>query len=347
MNSITTSSQPPKLLDLLRREIRYRHYALSTEKAYAHWVRFFVKFHQLRHPREMGAVEVEAFLAYLANERNVSPSTHRQALAALLFLYAEVLKIDLPWLKEIGRPQPVARLPVVLTVDEVRRTLLAMDGTPQTIARLLYGTGMRIMEALRLRVKDVDFERGAIIVREAKGGKDRVVMLPDSLRDTLSTQLLHAKAIWELDRADQRAGVDLPYALAKKYPRAPESWAWHWVFPQGTLSRDPRTGTERRHHFYDDTFRRNFKMAMKAVGVMKPASPHTLRHSFATHLLQSRTNIRTVQTLLGHADVKTTMIYTHVAKIAGGVKSPLDAIDLSAKKTNDPLILRKLAEMPF
>ena len=346
MNSITLEPNPPRLLDLLRREIRYRHYSLSTEKAYAHWVRFFVKFHGLKHPREMGVGEVEAFLSYLANERQVSPSTHRQALSALLFLYGEVLKIDLPWLQEIGRPKTVARLPVVLTVDEVRRTLVAMDGVSRVIAALLYGTGMRIMEALRLRVKDMDFERGMIVVREAKGGKDRVVMLPAALVDALTLQLVHAKSVWSQDREDKRAGVELPFALAKKFPRAPESWAWHWVFPQATLSRDPRSGVVRRHHFYNDTFRRAFARAMKQVGVMKPATPHTLRHSFATHLLQSGADTRTVQTLLGHADVKTTMIYTHVAGIVGGVKSPLDAIDLSAK-TPDKTMLRVLAEMPF
>jgi integron integrase len=294
----------------------------------------------------MGIREVEAYLSHLANDRHVSPATHRQALSALLFLYAHVLKVELPWMQEIGRPQSVHRLPVVLTVDEVRRTLLAMDGVSRTIASLLYGTGMRIMEALRLRVKDVDFARGAIIVREAKGGKDRVVMLPESLVGALQQQLVHAKSIWSQDREDKRAGVELPFALARKYPRAAESWAWHWVFPQATLSRDPRSGVTRRHHFYNDTFRRAFARAMKQVGVMKTATPHTLRHSFATHLLQSGTDIRTVQTLLGYADVKTTMVYTHVAKIAGGVKSPLDGIDLSPRRPPDKAMLRTLAEMP-
>ena len=330
MYSITPERNPPRLLDLVRREIRYRHYSLSTEKAYVHWVRFFVKFHGLTHPREMGVAQVESFLSHLAKDRQVSASTHRQALSALLFLYGEVLKFNLPWLQEIGKPKTVTRISVVLTVDEVRRTLVALDGVSHTIAALLYGTGMRIMEALRLRVKDVDFERGTIIVREAKGGHDRVVMLPASLADALKLQLTHAKAIWAQDREDKRAGVELRFALDRKYPRAPESWAWHWVFPQATLSTDPRSGITRRHHFYNDTFRRAFARAMKQVGVMKPASPHTLRHSFATHLLQTGCDIRTVQTLLGHADVKTTMIYTHAAKVAGGVKSPLDAISLEA-----------------
>jgi integron integrase len=346
MNSITAEHPSPRLLDLVRREIRYRHYALSTEKVYVQWVRGFVKFHGLRHPREMGVREVEAFLSHLANDRHVSPATHRQALSALLFLYAEVLKLNLPWMQEIGRPQSVHRLPVVLTVDEVRRTLVAMDGVSRTIAALLYGTGMRIMEALRLRVKDIDFERGTIIVREAKGGKDRVVMLPASLKDALELQLAHAKTIWSQDREDKRAGVELPFALAKKYPRAADSWAWHWVFPQATLSRDPRSGVTRRHHFYNDTFRRAFARAMKQVGVMKPASPHTLRHSFATHLLQNGTDIRTLQTLLGHADVKTTMIYTHVANVAVGVKSPLDTISLAPPNARANLaIARQIGEM--
>jgi integron integrase len=344
--SLMPEPTPPRLLDLVRREIRYRHYSLSTEKAYVHWVRFFVKFHGLKHPREMGVAQVELFLSHLANERQVSASTHRQALSALLFLYGEVLKINLPWLQEIGRPKTVVRIPVVLTVDEVRRTLLALDGVSNTIAALLYGTGMRIMEALRLRVKDVDFERGTIIVRDAKGGHDRVVMLPSSLAAALQLQIAHAKEIWHQDREDKHAGVAPPFALAEKYPRAPESWIWQWVFPQATLSTDPRSGVKRRRHFYSDTFRRAFARAMKQVGVMKPASPHTLRHCFATHLLQTGCDIRTVQTLLGHAHVRTTMIYTHVAKVAGGVKSPLDAISLvPADKSADLATARLITQM--
>jgi integron integrase len=337
----------PRLLDMVRREVRYRHYALSTEKAYVYWVRFFVKFHGLTHPREMGAAQVEAFLSHLANDRNVSPSTHRQALSALLFLYADVLKIDLPWLKEIGRPQSVQRLPVVLTIDEVRRTLAGMDGTNGLIAQVLYGTGMRIMEALRLRVKDVEFDRGAIVIREAKGAKERVVMLPETLRDALSAQIAQSKALWALDRADNVAGVEMPYALAKKYPRAAESFTWHWVFAQATRSRDPCSGIVRRHHFYNDTFRRAFARAMKQAGVIKPATPHTLRHSFATHLLQSGADIRTVQELLGHSDVATTMNYTHVAKIAAGVKSPIDTLLARPAQTRATReTLRALNEMP-
>jgi integron integrase len=325
MTSLTIP-QSPRLLDLVRTAARYRHFALSTEKLYVHWVRAYVKFHGLRHPREMGEAEVVAYLSHLASERRVSPSTHRQALSALLFLYREVLKVELPWMEEIGRPQATQRIPVVLTVDEIRRTFLHVEGTPLLIAQLLYGTGMRILEALRLRVKDIDFERSLIVVREAKGGKDRVVMLPESLRAALIEQCEKSKAIWQLDRDEKREGVEMPHALAMKYPRAPLSLAWHWVFPQATLSIDPRSGVRRRHHFYDDTFRRALAAAFKRSGIVKPASPHTLRHSFATHLLQFGADIRTVQTLLGHADVKTTMIYTHVARLPASAVSPLDAM---------------------
>ncbi|QTD46217.1 integron integrase [Ottowia testudinis] len=348
MNSLTTPppQAEPRLLDQLRSALRYRHLSLSTEKLYVYWVRAFVKFHGLRHPREMGAAEVEAFLAHLAEARQVSASTHKQALSALLFLYREVLKIDLHWLTEIGRPRTVRRLPVVLTSDEVRRTLAAMaPGVHQLVAQLLYGTGMRVMEALRLRVKDVDFDHGAIVVREAKGGKDRVVMLPDSLREPLRLQLQAAHAVWAQDRAAGRPGVDLPHALAVKYPRAPESWAWFWVFPQVTLATDPRSGIKRRHHIYDETFRRALQRALREASIRKPASPHTLRHSFATHLLQRGADIRTVQELLGHADVSTTMIYTHVLKVTGGVPSPLDVLMNQPPPLAVPV--QRLNEMPL
>lgn len=332
----------PKLLDQLRAAVRYKHFALSTERAYTHWSRAFIKFHGLRHPRDMGVVEVEAFLSHLANVRQVSPSTHRQALSALLFLYTEVLKVNLPWMKEIGRAKPSQRLPVVLTTDEVLRLLAHLDGVQHLLAQLLYGTGMRILEALRLRVQDVDFEHGAIIVREGKGSKDRVVMLPATLREPLQAQLERAKSLWTLDRTDAVTGVELPYALAAKYPRAGESWGWFWVFPQAALSVDPRSGVRRRHHYFAETFRRAMSRAVKAVGIIKPASPHTLRHSFATHLLQQGADIRTVQTLLGHADVSTTMIYTHVINVAGGAMSPLDR--LATVPINRTL---KKGEIPF
>lgn len=324
-------TSPPRLLDQLRERLRYRHYSLSTEKLYVYWARFFIRFHGLRHPRDMGGPQIEAFLSHLANERQVSSSTHKQALSAILFLYKEVLGQDLPWMQQIGRPRTQTRLPVVLTVPEVRQTLELLDAAQPVqglFARLLYGTGMRVMEAARLRVKDIDFDHGAIVVRQGKGDKDRVVMLPQSLRAPLRAQLERVKALWRQDRDAGVSGVEMPHALAAKYPRADASWAWFWVFPQATLSHDPRQpqGAARRHHLYAQTFRRAFALALRHAGVTKPASPHTLRHSFATHLLQRGCDIRTVQELLGHADVSTTMIYTHVLKAAGGVTSPLDAL---------------------
>ena len=361
MNSLTDEREKaakPRLLTQVRERIRFHHFALSTEKVYVHWIRFFIRFHGLRHPEMMGRVEVEAFLTHLATERNVAASTHRQALSALLFLYREVLHIELPWMMEIGRPKTPQRLPEVLTVNEVLRALSLMQGEHATLAKLLYGTGMRILEGMRLRTKDVDFERGAIIVREAKltkaGGKDRVVMLPRSLRDELKQQLRLSHALWEADRAAKLPGVDMPHALAVKYPRAGESWGWHWVFPQAAIATDPRTGVRRRHHAYPQTFRRALTVALRAAGVTKPATVHTLRHSFATHLLQSGADIRTVQTLLGHTDVSTTMTlrrssgqaYTHVLKIAGGVPSPLDRLDFNAPvRHRDDAMLARLDAM--
>ena len=352
------STASPRLLDLLRLQIRYMHYSLHTERAYVHWVRSFIRYHGLRHPAELSGAEVEAFLGWLAEERHVSVSTHKQALSALLFLYQKVLGQRVPWMDEIGRPQRQRRLPVVLSHDEVGRVFAALGGggprgTAATsgaddpaivhalFAQLLYGTGMRLAEGLHLRVKDIDFERRAIVVREGKGGKDRVVMLPAALERPLRDQLARAHRLWAADRSAGVAGVQLPDALARKYPRAAVSWAWFWVFPQATLSVDPRSrplahetaashgGGEvtRRHHLYDQTFQRAFKRALQQAGIHKPASPHTLRHSFATHLLLSGYDIRTVQELLGHADVSTTMIYTHVLKLGGGaVRSPLDQL---------------------
>jgi integron integrase len=281
----------------------------------------------MRHPRDMGAVEVEAFLTHLATDRKVSASTHNQALSALLFLYREVLNIELPWLDGINRPTQKRRIPSVLTKDEVAGLLAHMDGQTALLARLLYGTGMRLMEGMRLRIKDVDFDRHVIIVRDAKGGKDRVVMLPHSLVAALRLQMLAARAQWEADRQAQRGGVETPHALEKKYPKVGYTWAWFWMFPSPTLSIDPRSGVERRHHLYEDRVQRALKKAVPLAGICKPVSVHTLRHSFATHLLQAGTDIRTVQELLGHSDVSTTMIYTHVLKVAaGGTSSPLDAL---------------------
>jgi integron integrase len=325
MDSVT-SSQPPKLLDQLRERIRYRHYSLRTEQAYVHWVKRFIFFHDKRHPREMGRLEVEAFLSHLANVGKVAVSTHHQALSALLFLYREVLGTELPWMTEVGRPKKPKRLPVVLTQTEVRRVLDHIDDqTHQLMARLLYGTGMRLMECVRLRVKDVEFERREILVRSGKGDKDRVTMLPDSLIDALRAHLGRVREVWLADRAMGRPGVELPSALARKYPNAPEEWGWFWVFPSRAESTDPRSGITRRHHVYEQNLQRAIKQAMQGAGLAKPASTHSLRHSFATHLLQSGYDIRTVQELLGHSDVSTTMIYTHVLNKGGrGVVSPLD-----------------------
>lgn len=316
-----------RLLDQLREQIRYLHYSIRTEEAYVHWVRAFVRFHGMRHPRQMGEVEVRGFLGWLTVERHVSVSTHRQALAALLFLYQRVFGQSLPWMAELERPQRKPRLPVVLTVDEVRRVLGLLDGNHSVLARLLYGTGLRITEALQLRVKDVEFDRQAIVVRAGKGGKDRVVMLPAALAPALRDQVERARLLWQADQRDGRSGVQLPDALERKYPRAGSSWGWFWVFPQDSHSTCPRTGVVRRHHLFDQTFQRAFKRAADQAGITRPATPHTLRHAFATHLLQAGTDIRTVQKLLGHSDVSTTMIYTHVLDVAGGaVRSPLDAL---------------------
>ena len=324
--------QSSRLLDQVRERIRYLHYSIRTEQAYVHWVRAFVRFHGLtRHPQEMGAPEVEAFLSWLANERRVSVSTHKQALSALVFLYQKVLGLDLPWLGEIGRPKSRVRLPEVLTHHEVARLLMLIDAEHRVLAQLLYGTGMRIMEGIRLRMKDIDFERRALVVREGKGAKDRVVMLPASLVPALREQLARARLLWADDRAAGRTGVFMPDALDRKYPRAAASWAWFWVFPQAEVSVDPRTGLTRRHHVHEQAFQRAFKRAVGRAGIERPATPHTLRHSFATHLLQAGYDIRTVQELLGHSDVSTTMIYTHVLKLGGGaVRSPLDALNAAS-----------------
>jgi integron integrase len=316
-----------KVLDQLRERVRYLHYSPRTEKSYVYWVRAFIRFHGVRHPASMGPTEVQAFLSWLANERGLAAATHTQALSALLFFYGKVLGIDLPWLQDIGRPRQARRLPVVLAPDEVARVLSVIDPSHRTLAKLLYGTGMRLNEGLQLRVKDLEFDRQVILVREGKGGKDRVVMLPRSLVAPLYEQLACARTLWQADVASGRASVELPTALERKYPRAASSWAWFWVFPQAKHSVDPRSGVVRRHHVYDQTFQRAFKRAIERAGVQRLATPHTLRHSFATHLLQAGYDIRTVQDLLGHADVATTMIYTHVLKVAGGaVRSPLDAL---------------------
>ncbi|MDR2208105.1 MAG: integron integrase [Azoarcus sp.] len=317
----------PKLLDQLREAIRVRRYSIRTENAYCDWARRFILFHGKRHPRDMAAGEVTAFLTYLASERNVSASTQNQAKSALLFLYKQVLGIELPWLDEIVQAKRGTRLPVVLTPREVRELLGAMHGTMGLVAGLLYGTGMRLLECLRLRAKDVELARREILIREGKGNKDRVTVLPENLVLPLQKHLVRVKALHDADIAAGFGEVYLPDALARKVPHAARQWGWQWVFPSPVRSVDPRSGVERRHHIYSESVQRAVREASRHVGIVKPCSPHVLRHSFATHLLQAGYDIRTVQELLGHSDVKTTMIYTHVLNRGGrGVVSPLDAL---------------------
>ncbi|MCC6917253.1 integron integrase [Nitrosomonas sp.] len=317
--------EPPKLLDQLRGRLRLKHYSIRTEVQYVQWVRRFILFHDKRHPQEMGAGEVESFLTHLAVSDKVASSTQNQALSALLFLYREVLEVDLPWLDNMVRAKRPARLPVVLTVQEVQAVLERMEGTHGLMARLLYGTGMRLMECVRLRVKDVDFARGEILVRDGKGAKDRVTMLPQRLIPALQEHLQRRRLLYEDDFVKGMASVYLPDALERKYLNAATGWVWQYIFVARSYSIDSRSGTERRHHMDEKLLQRAMKKAVLAAGLTKPATPHTLRHSFATHLLQAGYDIRTVQELLGHSDVATTMIYTHVLNKGGkGVISPLD-----------------------
>jgi integron integrase len=317
----------PRLLTQLRDAIRRRNYSYRTEEVYVQWVRRLIYFSGKRHPLEIGAAEVTAFLNHLARERNVAAATQNQALSALLFLYREVLQQPLPWLDELERAKRPVRVPSVLSHAEVRRLLGAMHGTRWLMASLLYGAGLRLTECLKLRIKDVDFDYRQILVRDGKGAKDRVTMLPASTIEPLKRQLALAKAMHEADLAAGYGDVELPAALARKYPRAPYEWGWKFVFPSHKLSTDPRTGVIRRHHVYENYLTRGVKEAARAAGIAKHVTCHTLRHSFATHLLEGGYDIRTVQELLGHADVSTTMIYTHVMnKGARGVKSPLDRL---------------------
>jgi integron integrase len=317
----------PKLLDRMREALRVRHYSLATERTYIGWSKQFILFHGKRHPQDMGAPEVEAFLSALATERHVSASTQNQAMHALLFLYREVLAVDLPWLDGITRAKVGKRLPVVLTVAEVQAMMRRVSGTNGLVIKLLYGTGMRIKECLRLRVKDVDLARGEIIIREGKGNKDRITMLPASLAGELRQHLEARRKLHDIDLATGHADVDLPDAISRKYPRAAMEWAWQYVFAAPGYSTDPRTGAYRRHHWSERNIQRAVRVAVQAAGIHKLAHPHTLRHSFATHLIEAGYDIRTVQELLGHSDVSTTMIYTHVLNKGGrGVVSPMDRI---------------------
>ncbi|MFV0370803.1 MAG: integron integrase [Azonexus sp.] len=322
-----TPEKAPKLLDQLRDRLRLRHYSIRTETQYVQWARRYIIFHDKRHPKDMGAREVEQFLTHLAVEGNVAAATQNQALSALLFLYREMLGVNLPWLDEVVRAKRPARLPVVLTQQEVQAVLGRSEGTYGLMLRLLYGTGMRLMECVRLRVKDVDFARSEIMVRDGKGAKDRVTMLPQRVINDLQSHLQRRRQLYEDDLAKGMAAVYLPHALDRKYTNAENKWGWQYVFVAKGYSVDPRSGAQRRHHVDEKLVQRAMKRAVQEAGLSKPATPHALRHSFATHLLQSGYDIRTVQELLGHADVATTMIYTHVLNKGGrGVLSPLDEI---------------------
>jgi len=332
LQSPDKNMEPPKLLDQVRGKIRLKHYSIRTEQAYLDWIKRFILHFDKRHPSEMGAVEVEVFLTHLAVERNVAASTQNQAKSALLFLYKEVLGVELPWLDNVEQAKAPKRLPTVLTKNEVQAVLSRLTGTHWLVASLLYGTGMRILEALRLRVKDIDFERKEILIRDGKGFKDRVTMLPLTLIEPLKTHLGRVKQLHQNDLNEGLGAVYMPQALGLKYPYAARDWIWQYVFPSGNLSQDPRTKDNaapvtRRHHLQDQSVQRAMRQAVVDAAITKPATPHTLRHSFATHLLEGGYDIRTVQELLGHSDVATTMIYTHVLNKGGrGVGSPLDVL---------------------
>lgn len=315
----------PRLMDEVRRRLRYKHYSLRTEQAYMAWIRRFILASGKRHPRELGGGDIEVFLSRLATLDNVAAGTQNQALSAILFLYKQVLRIDPPWLNSVVRAKRTRRVPTVLSRDEVRRLLAAMQGRPWLLASLLYGSGMRLMECLRLRVKDVDFARDEITVRDGKGGKDRHTVLPRSMVEPLQREIERTRILHERDLADGFGKVWLPHALARKNPGAERDFGWQYVFASERRSIDPRGGAERRQHVDDAVLTRALKQAREIAGIVKPLSAHTLRHSFATHLIEAGADIRTVQELLGHKDVATTQIYTHVLnRGAGGVISPLD-----------------------
>jgi integron integrase len=320
-----TPVSKPKLLDLVRDAIRLRHYSIRTEQVYINWIKRFILFHHKRHPTEMAEAEVRQFLSHLARAGNVAASTQNQALSALLFLYKDVLRQEIGWLGDVERAKRPPKLPVVLSRTEVRKIFSTLTGTEKLMAGLLYGSGLRLMECVRLRVKDIDFAYAQITVRDGKGGKDRVTMLPVNLAAALQKHLARMKMQHDQDLIDGFGAVHLPFALARKFPNAEREWIWQYAFPSSRLSIDPRTGKKQRHHMSEAILQTALKAAVRAAGISKPATCHTLRHSFATHLLERGYDIRTVQELLGHKDVSTTMIYTHVLNRPGlGVKSPLD-----------------------
>jgi len=316
-----------KLLDQVRYVIRVKHFSIRTEEAYVNWIRKFILFHNKRHPIEMGEHDVSQFLTYLAVKKRVAASTQNQALAAILFLYRDVLKKDLGWLDDVERAKRPARLPVVFSKQEVDEILVRLEGTKWLMASLLYGSGLRLMECIRLRVKDLDFGYEQIVVRDGKGQKDRVTMLPVSIKEPLKRHLEKVKAHHEADLKAGFGRVYLPFALKRKHPNADRDWGWQYVFPATKRSQDPRSGIAMRHHIDESVLQRAVKAAIRTAGITKYGSCHTFRHSFATHLLEDGYDIRTVQELLGHKDVSTTMIYTHVLNKGGkAVKSPLDTI---------------------
>jgi integron integrase len=328
------SVKPMRLMDRVREELRFRHYAYRTERTYLHWTRRYILFHGKRHPKEMGAPQIREFLSDLADKKRVAAATQNQALCALVFLYKHVLEIEIGELGEVSWVKRPPRVPDVLTIDEVMDIIGRMDGVQSLLARLMYGTGMRVIEALRLRVKDIDFDRAQILIRDSKGAKDRVAMFPRALEHELALQIAHAKKLHDLDLVNGFGSVDLPYALDRKYPRLPWSWSWQYVFPSDVLSKDPYSGTIRRHHLYPNLLQRAIRKAARESGIRKHVKTHTLRHSFATHLLETGTDIRTIQQILGHNDLNTTMIYTHVVKNGPyGVTSPLDRLSFDQHKT--------------
>jgi integron integrase len=322
----TARSRQPRLLDRVRQACRLRHYSIRTETAYVEWIKRFILFHHKRHPLEMGAAEINAFLTHLAVDGHVSASTQNQAFSALLFLYRSVLEVDPGLIEGVIRAKRPERLPVILTRQEVRAVLGRLDGVPRLVALLLYGAGLRILDALRLRVQEVDFARMELLIRHGKGGKDRRTMLPVAAKAELLAQLHRARRLFEKDRAE-RVGVSLPEALDVKYPEAPFEWSWYYVFPARQRGIDPRDGLKKRHHLHETVIQRAVAEAARRAEISKHVTPHVFRHAFATHLLEDGYDIRTVQELLGHASVETTMIYTHVLNRGGrGVRSPLDGL---------------------
>jgi len=318
--------QMPKLLDIVRTELRTRHYSIRTEKTYLNWIKRFILFHNKRHPEEMGAEEIRAFINNLATKLYVSSSTQNQALQSILFLYKNVLKKEIEFIKEIKRAKRIKHLPTVFSRNEATKIINTLNGVPKLLVCLLYGTGMRISEVLRLRVKDIDFEMNQIVVRDGKGEKDRITVLPQKLIPKLREQIKKVKNLHQLDLKNGFGETLLPYALDKKYPNACKEFGWQYLFPAKELLYDEKTKKKYRFHIHESVIQKEVKKAIRLTGIDKPGSTHTFRHSFATHLLDSGQDIRTVQELLGHKSVKTTMIYTHVLKTVMGVKSPLDNI---------------------